>query len=154
MLIKCPECGKEISDKALSCPNCGCPMIKKNHCIINGVDIDCSFVFNDYDLELRQMEMVDKTNLDMAVADRIVEEWSKSGTIPPVFNGKISTWEEDHKKAIQKAQAQNTPHCPTCGSPDVQKIGGVERAASIGMFGIFSRKINKSMKCRNCGYMW
>ena len=25
-LIKCPECGKEISDKASSCPNCGCPL--------------------------------------------------------------------------------------------------------------------------------
>ena len=25
-LIKCPECGKEISDKAMSCPNCGCPV--------------------------------------------------------------------------------------------------------------------------------
>ena len=24
-LIKCSECGKEISDKATSCPNCGCP---------------------------------------------------------------------------------------------------------------------------------
>ncbi len=22
-MIKCPECGKEISDKAVSCPNCG-----------------------------------------------------------------------------------------------------------------------------------
>lgn len=25
-LIKCPECGKEISDKAASCPNCGYPI--------------------------------------------------------------------------------------------------------------------------------
>lgn len=25
-LIKCIECGKEISDKASSCPNCGCPI--------------------------------------------------------------------------------------------------------------------------------
>ena len=25
-LIKCPECKKEISDKAKSCPNCGCPI--------------------------------------------------------------------------------------------------------------------------------
>lgn len=24
-LIKCPECGKDFSDKAVSCPNCGCP---------------------------------------------------------------------------------------------------------------------------------
>lgn len=25
-MIKCPECGKEISDKAAACPNCGCPL--------------------------------------------------------------------------------------------------------------------------------
>lgn len=25
-LIKCTECGKEISDKASVCPNCGCPV--------------------------------------------------------------------------------------------------------------------------------
>ena len=25
-LIKCPECTKEISDKAPTCPGCGCPI--------------------------------------------------------------------------------------------------------------------------------
>ena len=25
-LIRCPECGKEISDKAEACPNCGYPI--------------------------------------------------------------------------------------------------------------------------------
>lgn len=25
-LIKCPECGKEISDKAIRCPSCGYPI--------------------------------------------------------------------------------------------------------------------------------
>ena len=25
-LVKCPDCGKEISDSAESCPNCGRPM--------------------------------------------------------------------------------------------------------------------------------
>lgn len=29
-LIKCPECGKEISDKARACPNCGYPIAKLN----------------------------------------------------------------------------------------------------------------------------
>jgi NMD protein affecting ribosome stability and mRNA decay len=24
-LIKCPECGKDFSDRAAACPNCGCP---------------------------------------------------------------------------------------------------------------------------------
>ena len=25
MMITCPECGKQISDKAAACPHCGCP---------------------------------------------------------------------------------------------------------------------------------
>ena len=29
-LIKCPECGKEISDKATICPNCGYPVSEMN----------------------------------------------------------------------------------------------------------------------------
>lgn len=43
-LIKCQECGKEISDKAVSCPNCGCPLnihsigYDKLICTVNGVD--------------------------------------------------------------------------------------------------------------------
>ncbi len=28
-LIKCPECGSEISDKATTCPQCGCPISNK-----------------------------------------------------------------------------------------------------------------------------
>ena len=28
-LIKCKECGKEISDQATTCPNCGYPMHQK-----------------------------------------------------------------------------------------------------------------------------
>lgn len=30
-LINCPECGKEISDKANSCPHCGCPIENGNN---------------------------------------------------------------------------------------------------------------------------
>lgn len=35
-MINCPECGKEISDKAFSCPNCGYPL---------NVNIDNAFFF-------------------------------------------------------------------------------------------------------------
>ncbi|MDD6485266.1 MAG: zinc ribbon domain-containing protein [Clostridiales bacterium] len=28
-LIKCPECGKQISDKANACPQCGCPIANR-----------------------------------------------------------------------------------------------------------------------------
>lgn len=29
-LIKCPDCGKQISDKAGACPNCGCPIANRS----------------------------------------------------------------------------------------------------------------------------
>lgn len=59
--------------------------------------------------------------------------------------------------AAANAQAQellNKPKCPTCGSTNIKKIGGIERGASIAAFGIFSKKINKTFKCNNCGYTW
>lgn len=31
-LIKCTECGKEISDKATACPHCGCPVVSQTQC--------------------------------------------------------------------------------------------------------------------------
>ena len=38
-LIKCTECGHEVSDKAQSCPNCGCPIEKSNCCVECGQPI-------------------------------------------------------------------------------------------------------------------
>lgn len=30
-LIKCPECGKEVSSRAFDCPHCGCPVNDGTH---------------------------------------------------------------------------------------------------------------------------
>lgn len=49
---------------------------------------------------------------------------------------------------------RNQPHCPTCGSTNVKKLDGIDRAVSVGLFGLASNKINKSFKCKNCGYTW
>ncbi len=46
------------------------------------------------------------------------------------------------------------PECPTCHSKNIQRISGLERGASVALFGLFSKKINKSFKCNNCGYTW
>lgn len=44
--------------------------------------------------------------------------------------------------------------CPTCQSINVQKIGTGGRAVSVATMGVFSKKINKSFKCKSCGYTW
>lgn len=55
---------------------------------------------------------------------------------------------------VQAQELLNKPKCPTCGSTNIKKMGGIERGASIAAFGIFSKKINKTFKCCNCGYTW
>lgn len=55
---------------------------------------------------------------------------------------------------LNRLAQQNKPKCPTCSSTNVQKIGTGERAVSVAVLGIFSKKINKSFKCKNCGYTW
>lgn len=58
-----------------------------------------------------------------------------------------------HGKSILEEQSHQ-PECPTCHSKNVQRISGLERGASIVGLGIFSKKINKSFKCKSCGYTW
>ena len=48
-LIKCPECGKEISDTAKNCPNCGYTIHNKKsflHFLNNGTNCIISIVIN------------------------------------------------------------------------------------------------------------
>ena len=53
-----------------------------------------------------------------------------------------------------RAISKNQIKCPTCGSTNTNKISGTERAVSVMGLGLFSKKINKSFKCKNCGYTW
>lgn len=68
-------------------------------------------------------------------------------------NTDLSPQEIAHNNAVAQ-ELLNKPKCPTCNSTNVKKIGGLERAGSVYMFGIFSKKINKSFECKNCGYTW
>lgn len=54
----------------------------------------------------------------------------------------------------QSQTSQYKPQCPTCQSPDVEKIGAGEKAVSGFFFGLFSNKIRKQYRCKNCGFMW
>ena len=71
-----------------------------------------------------------------------------------MFNKRMSDQAKmAHGKAVLE-EASRVPKCPTCQSTNIRKMGGVERGASIAAFGIFSKKINKTFKCGNCGYTW
>ena len=47
------------------------------------------------------------------------------------------------------------PKCPTCGSPDIEKISMKSKVGKAVLFGVFAAgKISKTFKCNNCKYQW
>ena len=76
--------------------------------------------------------------------------------------------EKERQENIRKAQQEarnnaiaktnntqsNIPKCPTCGSTNVKHISTLNRAVSIGVFGLFSSKIGKNYECLNCKMKW
>ena len=64
--------------------------------------------------------------------------------------------QEARNNAIAKTNntQSNTPKCPTCGSTNVKHISTLNRAVSIGVFGLFSSKIGKNYECLDCKAKW
>lgn len=133
-LIKCPECGKEISDKSEKCIHCGYPLRIKPYACENimGKEYDVSFLLDHSVSQVKQMkQLVELTGCDLFTAKSIVLKYH------PTIN-------EDNNK----------PHCPTCGSTNLKKISGLSKASSVAMWGLLSQKIKKTYHCNNCGYEW
>jgi len=190
-LITCPECGKQISDMAEVCPNCGISqkdiliMSDKNYIMLcpkcNRKTIGLGWYFQSRIKKLKNCSICNtpisefiKTSITESQAIDISENHTDNyeefiGNIVKTYLKNID--EKDKicnkfyqmakidkvsKKPIQeeKPAQQNIPKCPTCQSTNIQRISGLERGTSIGLFGLFSKKINKSFKCNNCGYTW
>lgn len=56
--------------------------------------------------------------------------------------------------AQEEARKQYVPRCPTCHSPDVEKIGTGTKLVDVAILGWASRKPGKQFKCKSCGYEW
>ena len=172
-LIKCPECGKEISDKSNQCIHCGYPLIIKNeqkipNCIteIDGIQYDYSDILNlinykQYYDAYFQMRKICKLSIKNNM--NLLEYMIGNYEAPDKYNIIEYTKKEEEEcfKSLSKLeniknqqQTTNIPKCPTCGSSNIRKMGVGERTASILGFGILSKKINKTWKCNNCGHTW
>lgn len=139
MLVTCPECRKEISDKSNVCIHCGFPInkIQNKKCNINGKELDLSFILEENDKAkcigiLRKM-----INIGLIDAKNIVDEIIKNKEIPRVLS------------VSERQENSNQVFCPKCGCTD---IGVANRGFSIIMGFIGS---GKSMNvCKKCGYKW
>lgn len=141
-LITCPECNKEVSDRAEVCIHCGYPFKKEKNtkCIINGKEHDLAFILDqDYSILFKVRDFIQLTHCEINESKRIVEKIINDREIPKSLYVSVV------------AKQSNLPKCPFCNSTDIKKISGTERVVSATMFGILSKKIGKSFKCNNCG---
>ena len=152
MLMYCKKCGRLIQDSK-KCDICGSVTYQ----------VPTQYLMKDVDFLI-----------DSKLEDQFIEECIKSSPEfdEYLFNNrdkikaqKSAEYERDMAigdairqgadvKTAFRNGGQNMPKCPTCGSLNVRHISGGERVASVGFFGIFSKKINKTFKCGNCGYTW
>ena len=63
-------------------------------------------------------------------------------------------FKEQSKRDVAAYYGHPTITCPTCGSTNTKKISGLSKAASVGLFGIFSQKVKHQFHCNSCGYEW
>ena len=152
MLMYCKKCGRLIQDSK-KCDICGSVTYQ----------VPTQYLMKDVDFLI-----------DSKLEDQFIEECVKSSPEfdEYLFNNrdrikaqKSAEYERDMAigdairqgadvKTAFRNGGQNMPKCPTCGSLNVRHISGGERVSSVGFFGIFSKKINKTFKCGNCGYTW
>lgn len=59
-----------------------------------------------------------------------------------------------HGAGHSPVKQANIPHCPTCGSTNIEKITATSKAVNTIVFGIFGTKRHKSFHCNNCKYEW
>lgn len=147
-LINCPECGKEISDKAVSCPNCGCP----------------------------QNEFIQQPTDTRSELDRIADEifWQAPGDINGcakylVKASGISLRDakqmmiiryRDWKQGKKTGKYPDSKYCPICASQDIapfHKPGMIitRQSSAFQSMAISSQTDGVDMiQCQSCGYKW
>jgi len=152
-LIQCPECGREISDKAASCPHCGYPIQEKQEkqekpVVINNTKsiygMNKEEILQKYN-QYRNYLMLHGTNI------------SDDEFVRGVKNGTYDVYK--YEKSLRDAQIipnvnSNIPKCPTCKSTNIKKISATSKVVGGAMFGLFSSKVRNTFECKNCRYKW
>lgn len=181
-LINCPDCGKEVSDKAPACIHCGFPLTSvddtktdekkhlkfcencKNHFFPNFDDdcqvTECSVCGNkllDTDLSYEEYKKLPKTKRCIKCKRNYPKIFIKC----PKCHNQLIKKNKNQQSQVSHVTSQNktenadkTPKCPTCGSTNISKISTGKKVVGFAMVGVFSSNFGKTMECKKCGYKW
>lgn len=172
-LIKCPECGKDISDKAQVCINCGYPIsdLNKNELysltlvgysgnkksMANARSMAEIFLKNDY--HLSTLEAFQKAgNLPYTFSDGLTYEnaqfvknkFERYNCVVEIKQDDNPINLTENEKISSQIQKMNAPvTCPCCGSTSIT-TGQRGFSLVTGLIGS-NKTVNR---CGKCGYTW
>lgn len=140
----CPRCGELCiftTDKRPICEYCDTIMIQceeTNKEAINSTFAKPKEVSKQYEISLAKKYGEDQFS-EEAYNHRMDE---------------LRKWREEYDRKEQSHQTtqqqSSSVACPYCKSTNTKKISAVSRAGSIGLFGIFSKKVGKQWHCNDC----
>lgn len=154
-----------MSEYVLYCPRCGAVHIEfdndKHYCITCKKQEMINTGHNHGYFLDKYLQEVGKTNqniINFNFEEYVKKEFAIEQN--PLYNEKDVKKREKleqiviakNSKEIGSVQVENIPHCPTCGSTNVEKISGLNKVGSAALFGVFSLgHISKTFRCKNCG---
>ena len=143
----CKSCGAISFNKEDICPVCNIPLITVP--FFTGRKID-NLGGEDRD---KYIEEITRQKLNPIMVQKRKDYLKKIyNEQKEILQKRIRKSEESRiNEYQQKYLSEHNIHCPYCNSTNVTKIGTVNRAVSVGMFGIASKKIGKQWHCNNCG---
>lgn len=141
MLINCPECNKEISDKSKTCIYCGFPLNTNNICLVNGKEYDLSFLLNNSEYIDKLVKFVQLTDCYFGDSSDEITKIIENNKIPKILNIKTNE---------QFKQEQNQVHCPYCRSTNLKRITTTAKVLNIAMFGLLGNKRKYQWHCNSC----
>lgn len=145
-LIKCPECNKDISDKAEHCIHCGFPINNINRfCVINGAKYDFGTI-PDRILSLTPGDEATKWNIAREIM-RIAKEVNIRDA-SNIINATIKGNDLPKEYRIHR-EVESLPRCPKCRSTSIS-TGSRGYSVVWGFIGS-GKTVNR---CANCGHKW
>ena len=167
-LINCPECNREISDKAVTCPHCGYPLnIGNESSSISQTANSYAVIF--YKINGNKTEIIKKIKEVMNIS--LYDAKTKVDNFPSILSRNISLNEgnrikteieklgadiillpdDSHKSDadIIKPYKSDTVCCPRCSSTSIT-TGQRGFSLLTGFIGS-NKTVNR---CAKCGYTW
>lgn len=158
-MFLCPKCGKMwLSDDGqdLICSYCKSSVVQSDKTDKQYSDETVAYMLEKYP----EFDKIKSLEAAAEYKKAFVMKYAKESFDEKLYNSRMNEVQKKIEKEknvsqqISKPTAPPSPKCPTCGSTNISKISATSRIASVATLGLFSKKINKSFKCKSCGYTW